>query len=62
MTCTTTSTGRCSVSSSQLDRKSSAGITASVGLLTLNGYSYVAASNHDSDGGTNGTSITLTRP
>jgi subtilisin family serine protease len=61
-TCTTASTGRCSVSNSTLLRKSHTSVIATVSSVTGGSLTYVSSSNHDSDGGTNGTAVTILRP
>ena len=59
--CTTTSSGTCSVSKAKLARASVASVTFTVIGVVKAGSTYVPGSNHDPDGGT-GTSIVVTRP
>jgi len=59
--CTTTSSGTCSVSKAKLARASVASVTFTVIGVVKAGSTYVPGSNHDPDGG-NGTSIVVTRP
>lgn len=58
--CTTTTAGTCSVTKSNIAR-STTSVTFTVTGMTKTGYLYVSADNHDVDGGTNGTSITITK-
>ncbi len=59
--CTTNSSGQCTVAKN-LSRSSYASATFSVTNVTLSGYTYDSSSNHDPDGDSNGTSITVYRP
>ena len=63
-TCTTTSTGRCTVQKTKLSRSSVSSVDFTVTSVTLSGATYVPASNHDPDPGpdSTGTSITVRRP
>ncbi|HEX9893354.1 MAG TPA: CARDB domain-containing protein [Gemmatimonadales bacterium] len=54
--------GTCIVLFPSLSRKSVKSVTFTVNSVTMAGRSYVATSNHDVDGGSNGTSIKLNRP
>ena len=56
--CTTSTTGRCSVSVS-LNSKKVSSTTFDVRAVALSGYGYDAASNTDPDGDSTGTSITI---
>jgi len=58
--CVTSSAGTCSVTKVFPNRK--ARTTFVVTILSLTGYSYDAASNHDPDGDSTGTSIVVLRP
>jgi serine protease AprX len=58
--CTTNTNGRCSLSQRYAKKKAS--VTFSVSSLQLSGYTYDAASNHDPDGDSTGTQITIARP
>ena len=58
--CKTDSTGTCGVS---LDlRKRSSSATFKVDAINANGLSYAAGQNHDPDGSSNGTMITVAKP
>lgn len=59
--CTTSSSGQCTVSSSGIP-KTTGSVTFTVGNLTHATLPYVPASNHDPDGDSNGTSITVSKP
>lgn len=59
--CTTNSSGQCSVRKN-LSRSAYASATFSVTNITLSGYTYDSGANHDPDGDSNGTSITVYRP
>ena len=61
VTCTTSSTGKCTVSSGKLG-SAVANVTFTVTLVTKTGSTYVAAANHDPDGDSNGTTITVAKP
>ncbi|HUQ16014.1 MAG TPA: CARDB domain-containing protein [Gemmatimonadales bacterium] len=57
--CTTGSTGSCTIAKGKLR---SGSITFTVGNATGSGLTYASAANHDIDFGTNGTTITVARP
>jgi serine protease AprX len=59
-TCVTNAAGTCSVSRQMSNRDASA--TFAVTGLALAGFTYDAAGNHDPDGDSTGTSITVPRP
>ena len=59
--CTTGSTGTCSVISGNI-RNKRVKAAFQVNNLTKSGYSYNAAANHDQDGDSDGTTITVNRP
>ena len=59
-TCTTGTTGRCTVSNPY--RKARAAATFTVTSVTKAGLTYAAGSNHDPDGDSTGTAITVARP
>jgi hypothetical protein len=59
--CRTNTSGLCSISKTGLSSTTSS-VTFTVTKLTLSGYSYTAASNHDPDGDSNGTVIVVTKP
>jgi subtilisin family serine protease len=61
VTCTTNSTGKCTVTSAKLPT-SVASVTFTVTLVAKTGATYLATANHDPDGDSTGTSIVLTRP
>jgi FtsP/CotA-like multicopper oxidase with cupredoxin domain len=58
--CTTNTSGQCQISLSLSDSIASA--TFTVTNVTLAGMTYQATDNHDPDGDSNGTSITVNRP
>jgi tartrate-resistant acid phosphatase type 5 len=58
--CTTNSSGVCSVSKANL-KTSVPSVTFTVTDVTKSGYVYQSSSNHDVDGGSNGTTITVTQ-
>ncbi len=60
--CTTNSSGVCSVNKSGLRRNSVASVQFTVTNITKSGTTYSSAANHDVDGGTNGTTIVVNRP
>ncbi len=60
-TCTTNSLGKCAVSTGNISNKKPS-TTFSVNNITAAGRTYQAAANHDPDGDSDGTSITVTRP
>jgi hypothetical protein len=59
--CTTASNGQCTVTKSNLSRGRSS-VTFNVSNVTRSNYTYASASNHDPDGGSTGTRITVARP
>jgi PKD repeat protein len=59
--CTTDASGQCSFTLSNISRKSSSA-TFTVNSVTAAGYVYDSAANHDPDGDSNGTTITVTKP
>jgi serine protease AprX len=61
VTCTTGSTGRCQVTTGTLANKITS-VTYTVSTVTKTGYTYQAAANHDPDGDSNGTTITVSKP
>jgi hypothetical protein len=58
-TCTTDSSGRCTVSKSI--PRATASVTFTVTNLASSGFAYAPAANHDPDGDSNGTSITVSK-
>jgi serine protease AprX len=58
--CTTNASGACSLTKSLGKRVSS--VTFTVTSLSRSGYVYQASANHDPDGDSTGTAITVTRP
>jgi thermitase len=56
--CITNGSGTCVVSSSNVPKKNGS-ITFTITTITVNGYSYAVSSNHDPDGDSDGTSITV---
>ena len=59
--CTTGGSGTCTVSFSGL-RKRVQSITFTVTSVTLAGQTYVASQNHDPDGSSNGTAVSVNKP
>lgn len=59
--CTTNSSGQCTVSKN-LSRSRVSSVTWSVSNVTKSGMTYNSSANHDVDGGTNGSTITVYRP
>jgi hypothetical protein len=60
--CTTNGSGTCTVQKAKLARATVASVTFSITGATRSGYTYTPASNHDPDGDSNGTTITVPRP
>jgi len=60
-TCVTNASGVCSVTSSNINTRSS-NVTFTMSDITANGYIYQPSSNHDPDGSSNGTAITINKP
>jgi len=60
--CTTGSDGRCSINSNNIWVFSGSSTTFTVDDATHTSLSYAAADNHDPDGDSDGTSITVSRP
>jgi subtilisin family serine protease len=59
--CTTGSTGSCQISTGSIS-KNAAGVTFTVTAATRSSYVYQSAGNHDPDGDSTGTVITVARP
>jgi PKD repeat protein len=59
--CTTNATGRCAVSRSGIP-KSTGSVTLTVTNVALATFVYKPANNHDPDGDSNGSAITVTKP
>jgi hypothetical protein len=59
VSCTTDSAGRCSLNRSVPNRTTS--ISFQVTALSKTGFTYVSSANHDPDGDSNGTSITINK-
>jgi hypothetical protein len=59
--CTTNDFGQCVVSRS-LIRKKVGSVTFTVAGISLSGFTYVSSDNHDPDGESDGTSITVLKP
>jgi hypothetical protein len=59
--CTTNAAGVCSITSAKVPNNR-ASITSTVTGGTRTGYTYAAAANHDPDGDSTGTGITVARP
>jgi hypothetical protein len=60
-TCTTGLDGTCVVVSSNLRKRDSSATFSITGLAAI-GFSYSAGQNHDPDGASNGTAITVGKP
>ena len=60
-TCTTDLTGRCAVSTGTLAKRTTT-VAFSVSGINLSGSAYQAGANHDPDGDSNGTTITVAKP
>ena len=60
-TCTTSANGRCTIVSSSM-RKRDVSATFTVGGVTASGLTYTAGQNHDPDGDSTGTAITVAKP
>ena len=58
--CTTDASGRCSVSRSWAKKQTS--LTFTVAGLSKSGFVYRSSENHDLDGDTNGTAVTVAKP
>ena len=58
--CTTNASGVCSVSRNNL-KPTVTGVAYAVLSASKSGFSYLASSNHDADGSSNGTTITVTK-
>jgi hypothetical protein len=61
-TCTTGAGGACSVSKTGLSRSKTPSVTFNVTGISKTGYSYQSIANHDQDGDSDGTQITVARP
>jgi len=61
VSCTTNSSGMCSVKKTRISN-STASIQFTVKSLSAASYTYTAAANHDPDGSSNGTLITVNKP
>ncbi|MDQ3007031.1 MAG: Ig-like domain-containing protein [Chloroflexota bacterium] len=59
--CVTGSNGQCTVNKSDLSKGRSS-VTFTINNVTRSNFSYASASNHDPDGGSNGTRIIVARP
>ena len=57
---TTNSNGTCTLSKANL-KLTAAGVTLTVTSVTKSGFTYLASANHDPDGSSNGTKITIAR-
>ncbi len=61
ISCSTLSSGQCELSAN-VTKKRFKKVSFSVTSVSLNGYTYESSQNHDDDGSSNGTSITINRP
>jgi len=59
--CTTNASGRCRVRTGPIGQRVPS-VTFTVGNVTRVGFTYQPAQNHDPDGDSNGTSITVLKP
>jgi hypothetical protein len=59
--CTTNAAGTCSVSTASLNRQK-ASVTFAISSVNASGLTYTASSNHDPDGDSNGSSVTILKP
>jgi hypothetical protein len=59
--CTTDSSGQCTVTYADISRGSKS-VTFAVDNVEYTGFGYESADNHDPDGDSDGTSITIPRP
>jgi PKD repeat protein len=59
--CTTDSNGQCSITKNNVKGKTS-NVTFTVNSASINGYIYDDGANHESDGDSDGTSITISKP
>jgi hypothetical protein len=59
--CTTGADGTCSITSSTI-ANSQTSVSFTVSDLSLSGYTYDPSANHDPDGDSNGTTITIAGP
>lgn len=60
--CVTDLAGQCQLNSGRLSRATDANVTFTVTNVTHLSYDYLPGSNHDTEGDSNGTSITVNRP
>ncbi len=61
-TCTTGTSGTCTVTLSNLGRARNASVTYTVNSVSKSGYTYQSTANHDPESDSNGTKITVSRP
>lgn len=59
--CSTNAAGVCTVTTATLNRQKTS-VTFTVGTVNASGFTYTASSNHDPDGDSNGSTITLVKP
>ena len=62
LSCVTGAAGTCTVTSGRLSRSTNADVTFTVTSVTKASFTYQSSANHDPDGDSNGTSITVNRP
>ena len=62
LSCTTNGSGTCTVQSGRLSRATAASVRFTVTGVTKAGFIYQSRANHDPDGDSTGTSITVNRP
>ena len=61
VSCTTGASGTCTISRSGI-RKNVGSVTLTVTGVTKTSHTYLSTANHDSDGDSNGTAITVLKP
>jgi hypothetical protein len=61
VSCTTNSSGVCTITSANISTRN-ASVTLTISNVTASGYVYESSSNHDPDGDSTGTAITITKP
>jgi hypothetical protein len=60
-TCVTNASGVCTITSANISTRN-ASATFTVSSISASGYAYQASSNHDPDGDSSGTTLTITKP
>ena len=62
LSCITNASGQCNVTSGRLSRTNNASVVFTVTNVTKATFTYQSTANHDPDGDSNGTAITVARP